>query len=86
MDARKLSFKEDFNLAIMLCEGGFSLMETDEMNFEILKGITKSLKDKGKFIFTCLNGLYPLFNSLEKFYDCIQTMVIHNARTTVLIL
>ena len=28
----------------MLCEGGFSLMETDEMNFEILKNATKALK------------------------------------------
>jgi len=69
MDARKLSFDKEFDLVIMLCEGGFSLMETDEMNFEILKGATRSLKDKGKFIFTCLNGLFPIFNSLEKFYD-----------------
>jgi len=69
MDARKLSFDKEFDLAIMLCEGGFSLMETDEMNFEILKNVTSSLKDKGKFIFTCLNGLFPIFNSVEKFYE-----------------
>lgn len=69
MDARRLSFNEEFDLAIMLCEGGFSLMETDEMNFEILKSVTRSLKNKGKFIFTCLNGLFPLFNSVEKFYE-----------------
>ncbi|MDP2921178.1 MAG: class I SAM-dependent methyltransferase, partial [Candidatus Omnitrophota bacterium] len=36
-DARSLPFEGEFDLAIMLCEGGFSLMETDEMNFEILK-------------------------------------------------
>jgi 2-polyprenyl-3-methyl-5-hydroxy-6-metoxy-1,4-benzoquinol methylase len=34
-DARNLSFDGEFDLAIMLCEGGFSLMETDEMNFEV---------------------------------------------------
>ncbi|MBN2120636.1 MAG: class I SAM-dependent methyltransferase, partial [Candidatus Omnitrophica bacterium] len=47
-DARALPFEREFDLAIMLCEGGFSLMETDEMNFEILKNATKALKDKGK--------------------------------------
>jgi len=66
-DARNLPFKGDFDLAIMLCEGGFSLMETDEMNFEILKNATKSLKNNGKFIFTTLNGLFPLFHSVKDF-------------------
>jgi len=68
-DARNLPFKGDFDLAIMLCEGGFSLMETDEMNFEILKNATKSLKNNGKFIFTTLNGLFPLFHSVKEFYE-----------------
>jgi 2-polyprenyl-3-methyl-5-hydroxy-6-metoxy-1,4-benzoquinol methylase len=68
-DARNLPFKDEFDLAIMLCEGGFSLMETDEMNFEILKNATKALKDTGKFIFTTLNGLFPLFHSVNEFYE-----------------
>ena len=68
-DARNLPFKREFDLAIMLCEGGFSLMETDEMNFEILKNATKSLKNNGKFIFTTLNGLFPLFHSVREFYE-----------------
>jgi hypothetical protein len=52
----------------MLCEGGFSLMETDEMNFEILKNVTKSLKPNAKFIFTTSNGLFPLYNSVDDFF------------------
>jgi hypothetical protein len=44
-------------------------METDEMNFEILKNVTKSLKKKGRFIFTTLNGLFPLYHSVEQFCD-----------------
>ncbi|MDD3905476.1 MAG: class I SAM-dependent methyltransferase [Candidatus Omnitrophica bacterium] len=67
-DACNLSFDCEFDLAIMLCEGGFSLMETDEMNFEILKSATKALKSKGKLIFTTLNGLFPLFHSVSEFY------------------
>ena len=66
-NARNLPFNKEFDFAIMLCEGGFPLMETDEMNFEILKSVTKSLKEKSKFVFTTLNGLFPLFNSIEKF-------------------
>jgi SAM-dependent methyltransferase len=71
-DARNLPFENEFDLAIMLCEGGFSLMETDEMNFEILKNAAKSLKDKGKLIFTTLNGLFPLFHSVKEFYESAQ--------------
>ncbi len=71
-DARNLLFDDEFDLAIMLCEGGFSLMETDEMNFAILKGATKALKSKGKFIFTTLNGLFPLFHSVNEFYESAQ--------------
>ena len=70
-DARDLPFKGEFDLAIMLCEGGFSLMETDEMNFEILKNATKVLNDKGKLIFTTLNGLFPLFHSVKEFYKSV---------------
>ena len=52
-------------------------METDEMNFEILKSVTKSLKKNGKFIFTTLNGLFPLYHSVEKF--CASTTDESNA-------
>jgi 2-polyprenyl-3-methyl-5-hydroxy-6-metoxy-1,4-benzoquinol methylase len=66
-DARHLPFDGEFDAAIMLCEGGFPLMETDEMNFEILKNVTRALKNKGKLIFTTLNGLFQLYHSVEKF-------------------
>lgn len=69
LDARNLPFENEFDFAIMLCEGGFSLMETDEMNYEILKNVSKSLKQKSKFIFTTLNGLFPLFNSINEFHE-----------------
>ena len=70
-DARKLPFKDEYDLAIMLCEGAFPLMETDEMNYEILRNATNSLKASGKLIFTTLNGLFPLFHSVEEF--CAST-------------
>jgi len=67
-DARNLTFTNEFDVAIMLCEGGFPLMETDEMNFEILKSVSKSLKEHGKFILTTLNGLFPLYHSVKEFF------------------
>lgn len=50
-DARKLQFRNEFELVIMICEGAFPLMETDEMNFQILKNASNALKSKGKLIF-----------------------------------
>ncbi|MBD3315989.1 MAG: methyltransferase domain-containing protein [Chitinivibrionales bacterium] len=67
-DARKLTYSDEFDVAIMLCEGAFPLMETDEMNYSILENAEKALKSKGgKFIFTTLNGLFPLFHSVKEF-------------------
>jgi SAM-dependent methyltransferase len=68
-DARKLPFNKEFDLAIMMCEGGFPLMETDEMNYDILLNASKALKSPGKLIFTTLNGLFPVFNSIEDFHN-----------------
>ena len=59
----------EFDLVIMLCEGAFPLMETDEMNFQILQNAANALKPKGKLIFTTLNGLFPLFHSVKDFLD-----------------
>ena len=66
-DARMLTFSNTFELVIMLCEGAFPLMETDEMNFQILQNAVNALKPDGKIIFTTLNGLFPLFHSIEDF-------------------
>jgi SAM-dependent methyltransferase len=71
-DARTFNFEGKFDLIIMLCEGAFPLMETDEMNFAILQNAFNSLKKDGKFIFTTLNGLFPLFHSVKDFINSKQ--------------
>jgi len=68
-DARSLPFEDEFDLAIMICEGAFSLMETDEMNYRILQGAAAALRPKGKLIFTTLNALFPLYHSVKEFLD-----------------
>jgi 2-polyprenyl-3-methyl-5-hydroxy-6-metoxy-1,4-benzoquinol methylase len=66
-DARDLPFSGEFDLALMICEGAFPLMETDEMNYAILRGAANALKPGGKLVFTTLNGLFPLFHSVKDF-------------------
>jgi len=68
-DARNLPYLHEFNLIIMICEGAFPLMETDEMNFQILQNASNALLLKGKLILTTLNGLFPLFHSVKDFLD-----------------
>ena len=68
-DARQLNFRSEFDLVLMLCEGGFPLMETDEMNYLILRSAANALKGGGTFIFTTLNGLFPLFHSVKDFLN-----------------
>jgi 2-polyprenyl-3-methyl-5-hydroxy-6-metoxy-1,4-benzoquinol methylase len=72
LDARHLPFASEFDLAIMLCEGAFPLMETDEMNFQILQNAANALKPGGKLIFTTLNGLFPLFHSVKDFLEAAK--------------
>jgi len=59
-DARNLPYENEFDAAIMLCEGAFPLMETDEMNFEILKSVTKSLRKPGKCLHRPYANSFPM--------------------------
>ncbi|UCH93973.1 MAG: methyltransferase domain-containing protein [Candidatus Aminicenantes bacterium] len=68
-DARTLDFNNEFDAVIMICEGAFPLMETDEMNVQILEKAQKALKPGGKLILTTLNALFPLYHSTEEFLN-----------------
>lgn len=65
-DARELTFAQDFDLAMMICEGAFPLMETDEMNYRILQGACRALKPGGKLLLTTLNALHPLSRTVQQ--------------------
>jgi hypothetical protein len=60
-------------MVIMICEGAFPLMETDEMNFQILQNAANALKRNGKFIFTTLNLLFRLFQNDNQSEEQNQT-------------
>jgi 2-polyprenyl-3-methyl-5-hydroxy-6-metoxy-1,4-benzoquinol methylase len=68
-DATQPHFKQEFDAAIMFCEGAFPLMETDEKNHAILRHAGAALRPGGKLLLTTLNALFPLFHSVKDFLD-----------------
>lgn len=68
-DARWLPFEDEFDVAIMLCEGAFSLMETDAMDVQILESVARSLKPRGTLIMTAPNAAFMLAQSQVKGFD-----------------
>jgi len=66
-DACSLPYDNEFDVTLNLCEAGFALMETDDMNYAILQGAARALKPGGKLLLTTLNALFPLAHSIEEF-------------------
>ena len=54
-DARELSFDNEFDAVLCLCEGAFGLLENDNENYKVLKAVYRSLRKGGIFILTTLN-------------------------------
>ena len=64
-DARQLDFQEVFDVVLLLCEGGFSLVETDEMDRQILQGVARALRPGGTLIMTAPNAAFMLARADE---------------------
>lgn len=69
-----MNFNAQFDLVICLCEGAFSLMETGEMNFQILHNISKALKKGGKLILTTPSAIYALTHQMSGEFDIVTFM------------
>ena len=72
-DATQPHFDQEFDAAIMFCEGAFPLMETDEKNHAILRHAGAALRPGGKLLLTTLNALFPLFHSVKDFLDASES-------------
>ncbi len=72
-DATQPHFIQEFDAAIMFCEGAFPLMETDEKNYAILRHAGAALRPGGKLLLTTLNALFPLFHSVKDFLDAKES-------------
>jgi len=72
-DATEPHFHDEFDAAIMFCEGAFSLMETDQKNYAILQHAAAALRPGGKLLMTTLNALFPLFHSVKEFLNANES-------------
>ncbi len=61
-DARHLDYLEEFDVVTSLCEGGFSLMETDQMDRQILEGAARALRPGGGLFLTAPSAAGMLAN------------------------
>ena len=68
-DATQPHFTQEFDAALMFCEGAFPLMETDARNFAVLQHAAAALRPGGKLMLTTLNALFPLFHSVKDFLN-----------------
>jgi SAM-dependent methyltransferase len=68
-DARRLKIHERFDVALMLYEAAFSLMEEDEMDLSILENAFLALHPKGKLILTAPNAVFKLTQPLDGSFD-----------------
>ena len=68
-DATQPHYRQEFDAAIMFCEGAFPLMETDAKNHAVLVHAAAALRPRGKLLLTTLNALFPLFHSVKEFLD-----------------
>ena len=57
-DARALPFRESFDAALILCEGGFSLVESDAMDRAIVRGVARVLRPGGTLIMTAPHAAF----------------------------
>jgi len=70
-DARTMNFSQPFDTAIMLCEGGFSLMEEDDMDVKILESIMRALKPKGTLIMTVPNAVFMISSENNRNFSLV---------------
>jgi 2-polyprenyl-3-methyl-5-hydroxy-6-metoxy-1,4-benzoquinol methylase len=67
-NALYLDYSSQFDAVIMV-EAAFAVMETDELNFDILKNASRALRQHGVFILVTMNGLFPLFHSVKDYIN-----------------
>lgn len=56
-DARELTFTQEFDGAICLCEGAFGLAGSEENHRKVLRGVHQALRAGSLFILTVVNAL-----------------------------
>lgn len=60
MDARALTFTEEFDAVMCLCQGAFGLMTANGEDLDVLRGIATALKPGGKLALSAFNAYFAV--------------------------
>ena len=69
MDARKLTFEDEFDVAICLCQGAFGLMTAQGEDALVLRGIRKALRSEGKLALSAFNAYFSVKYHTDAEFD-----------------
>ena len=64
MDARAMTFDNEFDVAICLCQGAFGLMTAGGHDIDVLTGIRRALKPTGNLALSAFNAYFAV-----KYFD-----------------
>lgn len=73
-NACSLSFHAQFDVALSLCEGAFSLMVSNEDDQRILAGVRRALRPGGKLILETGNAVYQIVHNRESANFDLETL------------
>lgn len=82
-DARALAWEADFDVALMLCEGAFSLMESDAMDRLILENVARALRPRGRLVMTAPHAAFMIAHQTgEDAFDLVTFREAFEIETT----
>ena len=69
MDARAMTFDNEFDVAICLCQGAFGLMTAGGHDIDVLTGIRRALKATGTLALSAFNAYFAVKYFEEAVFD-----------------
>ena len=69
LNAVDLKFKEEFDAAICICQGGFGMHTDDANDRAVLRGIARSLKPGGALLLTAFNAYFSIRHHVDARFD-----------------
>jgi SAM-dependent methyltransferase len=72
VDARSLTFIDEFDAAICLCQGAFGLLGPDSENLAVLTGIARALKPGGRAAVSAFNAYFRVKYQGDTEFDAVS--------------
>jgi SAM-dependent methyltransferase len=68
-DARSLTFVDDFDVAISLCQGGFGLLTGDGEDEAVVHGVARALRAGGRAVFSAFSAYFSVKYQTDASFD-----------------